>query len=326
MTSGNDWIHTRERGASWTIALMIALCRRRYRWLVELLLYPITGYFYVTGRRAHRASRQFFRLATGQTRRGDYYRQLLNFSRCLADRVAILSGDGDRFQIRHSGREALLAAQQQGRGLILLGSHLGSFEACKLLASDRMQMNIHIVAYFAGSTKNRDALDAINPALRDNFIDPTEADAVFRMRDVIDSGGVLAILGDRTGIGDKHAQVDFLGQPAWLPTGPWYLAAILHCPVFCFFGLRTGNYAYDTYAFPLAERVTLARGQRQQQAQAYAQRYADLLADMARKYPDNWFNFHRFWDPPVPTIAASPPSVSLKSGALLPIAGKSALV
>ena len=294
----SDWIGTRERGSSWTIALMSGLCRRRYRWLVDLLLYPITGYFYLTGRRAHRASRQFFRLATGQARRFDYYRQLLCFSRCLVDRVTILSGEGDRFRVRPSGREALLAAQQQGRGLILLGSHLGSFEACKLLASDRMDLDVHIVAYFAGSTKIRDALDAINPALRDSFIDPTEADAVFRMRDVIDNGGVLAILSDRIGIGDKQAEVDFLGQAAWLPTGPYYLASILRCPVFCFFGLRVGDYAYDTYAIELADQITLARGRREQQAQAYAQRYADLLADMARKYPSNWFNFHPFWDAP----------------------------
>ena len=301
----SDWINTRERGSPWTIKLMIGLCRRRYRWLVELLLYPITAYFYLTGRQAQRASRQFFRLASGQSsgqpRATDYSRQLLCFSRCLVDRVTILSGDADRFQVNPSGREALLAAQQQGRGLILLGSHLGSFEACKLLASDRMNLNIHIVAYFAGSSKIRQALDAINPALQNNFIDPTDPDAVFRMRDVIDSGGVLAILSDRTGIGDKRAQVDFLGEPAWLPTGPYYLASILRCPVFCFFGLRVGDYAYDTYAIKLADQITLARGQREQQAQQYAQRYADLLADMARKYPTNWFNFHAFWDSPTGT-------------------------
>lgn len=294
----SDWTATRERGSSWTIALMIALCRRRYRWLVDLLLYPIAGYFYLTGRRAHRASREFFRHASGRNRSSDYFRQLLCFSRCLVDRVTLLSGDADRFQVKSSGREALLAAHQQGRGLILLGSHLGNFEAAKLLASERMQLDIHIVAWFAGSNKIRQALDAINPALKPNFIDPTDPDAVFRMRDVIAAGGVLAILADRTGIGEKHAQVDFLGHPAWLPTGPYYLAAILRCPVYCFFGLRVGDYRYHTYASQLAERVTLARGQREQQAQAYAQRYADRLAEMAQQYPDNWFNFQPFWDAP----------------------------
>jgi len=203
----NDWITARERGSTLLINFMIWLCQRRHRWLANLLLYPITAYFFITGRTAHRASRHFFMLARGQTRWSDYYRQLLCFSRCLVDRVTILIGDADQFKVCPSGREALKEARQDGRGLIMLGSHLGSFEACKLLARDRMDIDIHIVAYFAGSTKIRQALDAINPELQQNFIDPTEPDAVFQMRDVIDNGGILAILGDRTGIGEKQGRV-----------------------------------------------------------------------------------------------------------------------
>jgi predicted LPLAT superfamily acyltransferase len=121
------------------------------------------------------------------------------------------------------------------------------------------------------------------------------------MRDVIDSGGVLAILGDRTGIGEKNVTVNFMGEKACLPTGPYYLASILHCPIFCFFGLRVDDYVYDTYVIKLAEQIELARGRRKQHAQVYAQRYADLLAAKARAYPYNWFNFYEFWN--VPTDA-----------------------
>lgn len=292
----NDWITTRERGSSWLISFMIWLCQRRRRWLVNLLLYPISAYFFITGRTAHRASTHFFTLAKGHAFWSDYYRQLLCFSRCLVDRVTILIGEAEQFEVRPNGREALIEAHQDGRGVILLGSHLGNFEACELLANDRLGLDIHVVAYFAGSTKIRQALDTINPELQQNFIDPTEPDAVFRMREVIDSGGILAILGDRTGIGEKETQVNFMGEQAYLPTGPYHLAAILHCPIFCFFGLRVDHYVYDVYAIKLAGHITLARGQREQQAQAYAQQYADLLADKAREYPYNWFNFYEFWN------------------------------
>ena len=294
----SEWITARERGSTRAIRFMIRLCQRRHRWLVNLLLHPISAYFFITGRAAHRASRHFFRRAKGQARGSDYYRQLLCFSHCLVDRVTILNGGADRFRINSSGRETLMQARREDRGLILLGSHLGSFEACKLLASEHMDLDIHIVAYYAGSGKIREALDAINPGLQQHIIDPTEPDAVFRMRDVIDSGGILALLGDRTGIGEKTASVDFLGEQASLPTGPYYLAAILHCPVFCFFGLRVGDYAYDTYAIKLADRIKLARGQRAQQAQACAQQFADLLATKAREYPYTWFNFYEFWNLP----------------------------
>jgi len=292
----SDWITARERGSSWLINFMIWMCHRRRRWLANLLLHPIAAYFFITGRTAHRASTHFFTLAKGQSCWSDYYFQLLCFSRCLVDRVTILTGDANQFEVHPNGREALIEAHQDGRGIILLGSHLGNFEACKLLANDRLGIDIHIVAYFAGSTKIRQALDAINPELQPNFIDPTEPDAVFRMREVIDNGGILAILGDRTGIGEKKERVNFMGEQTYLPTGPFYLAAILNCPVFCFFGLRVDDYVYNVYAIKLAEHIELARGQRRQQTQIYAQQYADLLADKAREYPYNWFNFYEFWD------------------------------
>ena len=291
----SQWLETRERGSDWTINLMLGLCKRRYRWLVNLLLYPISAYFLLTGGTARRASQQFFRQAQGRARWSDHYRQLLCFSCCLVDRVAILSGDADQFEVHSQGRQELLAARRKGRGMILLGSHLGNFEAAKLLAHREMNLDIQIVAYFGGSSKIRRALDAMNPILKDQFIDPTEPDAIFRMRDVIDQGGILAILSDRTGIGEKQATVDFMGRQTQLPTGPYYLAAILRCPVFCFFGLRVGDYSYDTYAIKLADEIRLSRSRREQQAQQYAQQYAHLLADKAREYPYNWFNFFPFW-------------------------------
>jgi predicted LPLAT superfamily acyltransferase len=154
-----------------------------------------------------------------------------------------------------------------------------------------------VVAYFGGSQKIRRVLDELNPGLAASIIDPTEPDAVFRMRDVVERGGILAILGDRVGIGEKRLPVDFLGEAAQLPAGPYFLAAIMHCPVYCFFGLRVGDHEYDTYIIRLADRIRLSRGGREEEAALYAQRYADLLAEKARQYPYNWFNFYEFWSP-----------------------------
>lgn len=292
----SEWLAARERGSAWTIAFMVWLCRGRQRWLVRLLLHPIVLYFLLTGRAARHASLEYFRQVKGSADWRDCYRQLLCFAECLVDRVALLTGDVEPFRVRSQGREQLQALQREGRGFILLGSHLGSFEASRLLVHEKANIDVHVVAYHAGSTRIRQALDAINPALADKVIDPADDHAVLQMRDVIEAGGALAILGDRTGIGERNLPVDFLGRPARLPAGPYYLAAILHCPVYCFFGVRSGDRVYDVSAVRLADRIRLARGQRAQQAQRYAQRYADLLAEKARQHPYNWFNFYRFWD------------------------------
>jgi predicted LPLAT superfamily acyltransferase len=294
----SQWLEKKERGSRWTMRFMVWLCQQRYRWLVNLLLYPIAAYFLLTGPSVRRASRHYFLRAKGRYSWRDTYLQLLCFSRSLVDRVTILMGDSARFQVRPHGRETLYEAVGQGRGVIMLGSHLGNFEVIKVLARNKMAVDVHIVAWFAGSQKIRATLDTINPEIARNIIDPTHPNAIFAMREVIERGGILAILGDRTGIGEKQVPVEFLGETAYLPAGPYYMAAILGCPVFCFFGVRVGEYRYDTFVVKLAEQVKLARHQREQAARAYAQQYADLLGDKARAYPYNWFNFFEFWKPP----------------------------
>jgi len=292
----NQWVSEKERGSLWTIRFMFRLCSSRYRWLAELLLYPVVGYFFLTAGRRWQASRHFFEHATGHFSPADHYRQLMCFARSLIDRVAILSGEASRFQVNSHGREQLIEVQQRGQGVILLGSHLGNFEASKILLKERTDINVHVVAYFGSSQKIRNVLDQLHPELAAQVIDPTEPDAVFRMRDVIEAGGILAILGDRTGIGDTTLQVNFMDKPALLPAGPYFLAAILHCPVYCFFGLRVDDGEYHSYIIKLADRIQLSRGQRHEQAQLHAQHFADLLADKARRYPYNWFNFYEFWN------------------------------
>ncbi len=292
------WISQKERGAEWTIRFMVWLSRRKFRFATDVLLYPIVLYFLIVAGESRKASRQFFERATGQFSLLDHYRQLMCFARSLVDRVAILSGEADSFEVIPHGREQLFEVRRKSQGLIMLGAHLGSFEAARVLLKDRADIDVHIVAYFAGSEKIRRALDALNPQLTRNVIDPTAADAIFSMRDVIENGGVLAILGDRVGIGDKTLAVDVLGARALLPSGPYFLASILQCPVYCFFGLRTGAKRYESFVFKLADRIQLDRGHREEQATIYAQRFADLMGEMARMHPDNWFNFFEFWCDP----------------------------
>jgi len=290
-----QWVSQNERGSAWTISFIFWLCRSRFRWLVDVLLYPITLYFFLTAGASRRASRHFFENATGRFNWLDHYRQLLCFARSLVDRVVVLSGGAGDFQVNPVGREQLLDVGARGKGVILLGSHLGNFEAAKALLKSQADFDVHIVAYFGGSQKIRRVLDALNPELASMIIDPTDPDAVFSMRDVIEKGGILAILGDRTGIGEKRLPVSFLDEPTHFPAGPYLLASILHCPVYCFFALRVGKRQYDSFVIKLAEQVHLTRGRREEDATLYAQKYADLLAEKARQYPYNWFNFYEFW-------------------------------
>ena len=115
MGADNNWVDQKERGASWTIRVMVWLCQRQYRWLVNLLLYPVTAYFFITAGAGREASRHFFMNATGRFSLRDHYQQLLCFANSLVDRVSILRGEACEFQVNAEGREGLLEARKRGR-------------------------------------------------------------------------------------------------------------------------------------------------------------------------------------------------------------------
>ncbi len=96
------------------------------------LLYPITLYFLATATAARRGSRLFLRRALG---REPGWRELFRHIHCFAatilDRVYFLTGRLDQFEIEIFGGQRILDQAASGRGCILLGSHLGSFEALR---------------------------------------------------------------------------------------------------------------------------------------------------------------------------------------------------
>ncbi len=290
-----SWHTRKERGAAWTMRFMLGVCRVLGDRPVRILLRPIVWYFFLTSWSAARASREFHRRAIGRSSLRLSYRQLMNFAEALVDRVFILMGKTDHYRITPHGRELLVETANKKQGAIILSAHMGNFEAGRALVRYIAGLKIHIVAYHEASKKIRAVLDELNPELSQNVIDPSQPDAVFKMRDIIEQGGLLAILGDRTGFGGKATEAEFLGDTALFPAGPFMLAAILKCPVYLFMGLRTGDHQYDPYVELLSEQVKLPRKGRDAAVAAYVQSYANRLAHYARQHPENWFNFYDFW-------------------------------
>jgi len=290
-----EWVEKKERGSLWMMNIACFLCKNMSPRLLAPLLLVIVSYFYVSSSDVKQSSFQFFEKVRGKARSRDYFRQLYFFSRTLLDRFYILLGKTECYSVTGHGRALLLAEKERGRGVILLGAHLGSFEACRVFLKDKVALDVHIVAYFGASQKVRTTLNLLDPEQAKRVIDPTDADAVFQMREVVERGGILAILADRVGLGDKTVTVDFFGEPVKFPAGPYLLAHVLGCPVYSFFGLLSKPYHYDNYLECLTERVVLPRKDRQQALSEYAQSYADKLEYYCRKNPYNWFNFFDFW-------------------------------
>jgi predicted LPLAT superfamily acyltransferase len=139
-------------------------------------------------------------------------------------------------------------------------------------------------------------LDGLNPEIAGTVIAPDRPDTLIKVKESLDRGYVIGMLGDRVSGGDKTTRCQFLGAPATFPAGPMLLAAMMHCAVVLFFGVYRGGNRYDIYFEHFAGDIVLDRGHRAEDIASWMQRYAERLEHHTRVAPYNWFNFYRFWD------------------------------
>ena len=261
------------------------------------LLYPICVYFLLFSRQARRAIRPY--LARGLGRQigwRDLFRQYHTFASTLLDRVYLLTGQGSHFEIEIQGIELLNSRLARGQGCILLGSHLGSFEIVRAIGLSQRNIEIKILMYEQNTPMIRDMFRGLNPAVSDAVIQTGSPDAMLQVKECLDRGGVVGILGDRLLKQDHATRCKFFGKLAGFPAGPMLLASIVKAPVILFFGLYRGGNRYEVHFELFAEEVTIDRQHRDREIQQWTQRYADRLEHYCRRAADNWFNFYDFWE------------------------------
>jgi predicted LPLAT superfamily acyltransferase len=291
------WTRRPERGslAMMRLGARLALL---LGWRVgRALQYPVVAYFFLFSRGSRAVSRSYLARALGRPPgAADLWRHVFTFGSTILDRVFLLTGRLDGYDIRVSGLEHVRAHVEAGRGCILLGSHLGSFEVLRALADQGCPVPVKALMYEENAARANGLFNALNPGRPAAVIPIGTPDALLRVKEAIDRGELVGILGDRIVSGEKVVAVDFLGAPALLPAGPVVLASVLRAPVVLFFGVHLGPRRYEVRFEPFAEQVTLERGTRAAEVAAWVQRYAHALKAACRAHPYNWFNFYDFWD------------------------------
>ncbi len=185
-----------------------------------------------------------------------------------------------------------------GKGVLLIGSHLGSFDALRVLSLERPDVTVRIVLDIEHSQKLSQFLNALNPALAASIINAREGGpaAAIAIKQALDNNAIVALLADRGQPNNAMGTASFLGYPAPFPHSPWLLAAAVKSPVMLAFGLYAGGNRYDLHFETFADSLTIERSRRAEALAEILQRFADRLAHYARLAPYNWFNFYDFWN------------------------------
>ncbi len=298
MTTAEHWHDRPEGGGHFAIWLIRTIALYGGRRLGRACLYPITLYFYLRRGPERRASREYLQRVFGRPATAlEVLRHIHCFAATILDRVFLLAHGEAPFHIETQGLEWLDARLAQGGGVLLFGSHQGSFEALRTLGARRPHMPLRVVLDKQKTPALTELLEALAPDVGACVIDAAQggASVALAMAEACADGALVAMLADRGQTGEVLHRVNFLGLPAPFPTSPWLLANALQVPVVLCFGLYLGGNRYRLIFEPFAEQVAIPRRTRGAALDALLARYAQRLEHYIRVAPYNWFNFYDFW-------------------------------
>jgi predicted LPLAT superfamily acyltransferase len=297
-----------ERGSLRALFMLRTWYRFFGRRASVALLFPIVTYFFLTGRSARAASREYLetlwatpdgraRLAAKPGLR-HVFRHLHAFAENIFDRMILWSGEVESIRIDNHGRELVESLAREGRGAILLSSHLGSFDMLRELSA-QTGITLNVLMFTRHAERINSFFERLQAGRRLRLIrvEPGSLTAAFDMRAALARGEFVGILGDRIWPSEQHrtVSVSFLGRQAKFPLGPYLLQGVLGCPMLLTTCVRTGPTTYTARTQMFAPAGVVPRSERAKHAEELAQRFASVLERGCVETPYQWFNFFPFW-------------------------------
>ena len=303
------WQQQREGGNRFWLGVLVAAALRFGHGFMRRFLYLISLYYFLRRGAERRASRDYLTRVFGRRASwGQVFKHIHYFATTLLDRIYLLAHGERDFELEVSGLEQLQHYIAQGRGVLLVGSHQGSFEALRALATRSPEVPLRVLLDKQKTPAMTELLEALAPEVGKAVIDVSQGGTAttLAMAETCRAGGMVALLADRGRAHETLRRVDFLGEPAPFPIGPWLLASTLQVPVMLCFGLYRGGRRYALSFELFMERVEIPRAARHEALDEILRRYAQRLEHYARLEPYNWFNFYDFWQQDVLPADAVP--------------------
>ena len=295
---GETWLAP-ERGNHAVMAIMLRLAALLGRRRLSRLIWPISLYYLLSDGTTRRGSRTYLRRVMGREPSvWLIWRHIHSYALMTLDRLFILDDKVASPPMSIRGTEAVFHALDQGRGCILLGAHIGSFDALRsVVKAAPCPLSLKILMYRQHTGDATRLIEALDPGYETILITLGQPDTMLRVAESLQRGEIVAILGDRAHDMGRSLPMSVLGRDAPLPTGPFRIAGITGAPVVLFSGLRHADGHYDIRFEPLADRLELKgpRADRAEVLHGWMQRYADWMSDLCRRDPLSWYNLYDFW-------------------------------
>lgn len=219
-----------------------------------------------------------------------YYR----FGQTLIDKLAIAAGMEERFSFEFENYDSFLETLDSGKGVVLIGAHMGCWEAgATFFGGYESRMNI--VLYDSEHGKIKEALEknAGEHGFKVICVNEDGLASVLKIKKALDEGEYVCFQGDRFLDGENVIPAVFMGRETRFPRGPFLTASRMGAPVALYYAMREKGRTYKFY-FRIIEPAVSDR--RNKPEVGLLEQYVAATEEMVRRYPQQWFNFYKFWN------------------------------
>lgn len=282
-TYGNGWMH------KWLIRFLKVIDVRFLYVFAFVFIIPPTM---TVNSKARKTIYQFYRKRFGLGRLKSSWMTYKNhcaFSQVVIDKFAMYAGK--IFQITIDGYDQFQLLSEQPSGFVQLSSHIGNYEiAGYSLVAKNKRFNALV---FGGEKEsvmaNRSKLfDGNNIRMIPMMADMSH---LFVIDQALSDGEILSMPADRVFGSQKAFSLDFLGDKAKFPQGPFLIAAMRNVPMLFVSVMKTAAKKYHI----TVQRIDFnTEGNTRTKATDLATKYVKIFEETVRKHPAQWYNYFDF--------------------------------
>ncbi len=228
-------------------------------------------------------------------------RHIVELGKILIDQSALGILGLEHYKVSFPNEDSLYALAAERRGLILLCSHMGPWQAA--IATMRA-LGVPLSIQFQTEAHTRGRAFWELAGREDEFhIIPLSSPmgGMIEMTSVLSRGEAVAMMGDRA-FNAPTVETDFMGKAAPLSRVPYHLSWHTGAPLAGLFARRTGPMELELYWQRIgsdadAHDENAERAERNAWIEARADEYARCLEARVEAFPLQWLNFFDFWHP-----------------------------
>ncbi len=288
----------KSKGTVLGYQIFVFICKHLGVYPAYFILRFVACYYFLFSWNSSRQTYSYFR---NRLKFGSFsslirlYQNYYVFGQTLLDKFIIMAGIPNKFTFHQDGSENLVKMMQGGKGGILISAHIGSWEAAGHLLKNNLNVHVNVVMYDGEHERIKNYLGKQTGGPNFSIIlIKNDMSHVYAIGDALQRNELICLHADRFLKGNKTTSIDFLGEPASFPIGPFLLAASFRAPVTLVFAFKETTTHYHFFSSEL-----MIREEQEPKDKFISRMMNTFVQDMERKiriYPLQWFNYYNFWE------------------------------